>query len=43
MELREVGWMLWTGFIYLRIRTTDEICEHGNDRSGSIKGAEFLD
>jgi hypothetical protein len=30
------------GFIWLRIGSSGESCEHGNGPSGSIKGREFL-
>jgi hypothetical protein len=33
---------VWTGFIWLRIRTSG-CCEHGNELSGSVIGREFLD
>jgi hypothetical protein len=43
-------WMLgkqagkvWTGCIWIRIRTGGGSCEHGNGLSGSMKGDEFLD
>jgi hypothetical protein len=32
-----------TGYIWVRIRTKAGSCEHGNERSASIKGGEFLD
>jgi hypothetical protein len=34
---------IWTGFIWLRIGTGRGYCECGNERSVSIKCAEFLD
>jgi hypothetical protein len=37
MDLREIGWKLWTGFIWIRIGVN----EHGNETLGSIKGKEF--
>jgi hypothetical protein len=39
---KQVGSM-WPGFIWLRTGTGGDCCEHGNEPSGSIKGAEFLD
>jgi hypothetical protein len=35
--LREIGWEVWTGSIWLRMVTT----EHGNEPLGSIKVREF--
>jgi hypothetical protein len=34
---------MWIGFIWLRIGTGGEFCEHGDEPSGSIKYGEFLD
>jgi hypothetical protein len=34
---------VWTEFMGLRIGTSCEVCENGNELSGSIKGKEFLD
>jgi len=34
---------MWTGFIWLRIRISGGLCEHGNEPLGSVKGGEFLD
>jgi hypothetical protein len=39
MDLREIGWNVWTGFIWFRVGS----CEHGNEPSGSIKGGEFVE
>jgi hypothetical protein len=41
----EEGVMVFTGFIWIRIRASNLIssCEDGNETSGSIKGCEFLD
>jgi hypothetical protein len=38
MDLKEVGWRVWTGFIWLRIGTIGGSCEH----MVSIKCWEFL-
>jgi hypothetical protein len=38
MDIREISGKVWTGFIWLRIGTT----ENGNEPPGSIKGEEFL-
>jgi hypothetical protein len=46
MDLREIGWKVWTGCIWLRIGTNGGLsysCEHGNELPGSIKSGEFLD
>jgi hypothetical protein len=32
-----------TEFIWLRVRADGGLLKHGNESSGSIKGAEFLD
>jgi hypothetical protein len=40
MNLREIWWKLWTGFIWLSIAGC---CENGNEPSGSIKVGKFLD
>jgi hypothetical protein len=34
---------LWSAFIWRRIRTGGDSCEHSSEPSGSIKGGEFLD
>jgi hypothetical protein len=34
VDLREVGFDVWIGFIWLRTWT----CEHGNEPSGSMRG-----
>jgi len=38
MDLGEIGWKVWTGFIWLKIGP----CEHGNEPSGSIKAGNFF-
>jgi hypothetical protein len=43
MDLREIGRMVWIGFIWLRIGPAADSCEYGNKTSGSIKGWEILD
>jgi hypothetical protein len=43
MNLREVGWVLWTGLIWLKIGTVEGPCEHGNKPSGTIKCWEILE
>jgi hypothetical protein len=36
-------WKVWCGCIWIRKRTSvGGCCEHGNERSSSIKGGEFL-
>jgi hypothetical protein len=42
-DLKEVGWRVWIGFIWLRIRTGGGSCKYGNEPLGSIKGGEFLE
>jgi hypothetical protein len=37
MDLRKIGWVVWTGFIWLRIETSGGFCEHGTEHSGSLK------
>jgi hypothetical protein len=34
---------MWTGFMWLRIGTSDGFCEYDNEPSGSIQGGEFSD
>jgi hypothetical protein len=41
--LRQQGWKMWTGFMWLRRELVAGCCEHGNEPSCSIKGGEFLD
>jgi hypothetical protein len=43
LVLGELGGRVWIGFMWLRIWASDGFCEHGNERSVSIKGGEFLD
>jgi hypothetical protein len=43
MDLREIGFGMWIGFIGLRIGTGAGSCEHCNEPSVSIKCGEFLD
>jgi hypothetical protein len=41
MDLIEIGWGWgWTGLVWLRIGTSGELCELGNEPSGSIKCLE---
>jgi hypothetical protein len=42
MDLREIGWEVWTGFIRLRIARCGGLLCNGNEPSGSVKGEEFL-
>jgi hypothetical protein len=41
--LRKQGGKVWTGCIWLRIRTSGRFLEHGNGNTGLIKGVESLD
>jgi hypothetical protein len=34
---------VWIGFIWLRIVTSGESCEYGNEPSDSMKGGDSLD
>jgi hypothetical protein len=43
MDLREIGWEVWIGFIWLRIGSVADCHEHGNEPSDSIKGWKFPD
>jgi hypothetical protein len=43
MDLTKIGWVVWTGSIWLRIGTVEGSCEHGNEPSGSIKRWEVLE
>jgi hypothetical protein len=40
---REVGMMAWSGFVWLRIKTSSELCESVNRSSGYMKGRKHLD
>jgi len=42
MDLQQVGWMAWTGLIWLRIGTGGGHCKVGNEPSDSIKCGELL-
>jgi hypothetical protein len=35
--LKEIGWRMRTGFIWLRIGTVAGSCKHGNEPTDSIK------
>jgi hypothetical protein len=35
------GLTVWTGFVLLSVRSSGGFFEHGNEPSGSIKGADF--
>jgi hypothetical protein len=37
LNLNEYNGTAWTGFIWLRIRTSGGSCEHGNELFGSAK------
>jgi hypothetical protein len=37
------GGNVWTGYVLLRIGTSKEPYEHGNEPLDSMKGREFLD
>jgi hypothetical protein len=41
VNLKELGWELWAGCIWLRAGTNGGCYEHGNEPSGSIKIGEF--
>jgi len=43
MDIQEIGWRVWTGIFWLRVGTSDRVCENRNEPSGSIKCREFLD
>jgi hypothetical protein len=43
MDLQDVGWETWTGFIWLRSRIGVGPYECGNKPSDSIKLGKFLD
>jgi hypothetical protein len=43
MDLREIGWLVQTGSIWLRIGNSRGSCEHVNELSGSINCWEFLE
>ena len=40
MDFQAVGWGVWTGLIWLKIGTDEEIC--GNETLGSIKYGEYF-
>jgi hypothetical protein len=43
MDLTEIGGVVLTGLIWLRIGTVEGSCEHGNEPSGSIKCWKVLE
>jgi hypothetical protein len=43
MHLKEMGFELWIGLIWLRIRIVAGFCKHGKEPPGSIEDGEFLD
>jgi hypothetical protein len=43
MDVREIGRMVWTGLIWLRIGPVEVFCEHGNEPTSSIKCWEVLE
>jgi hypothetical protein len=43
MDIQEVEWGTWTGFIWLRIGQEAGTCECGNEPTSSIKCGEFLE
>jgi len=42
MDLQEMGWVAWTGWIWLRIGTVGSRWKGGSEPSCSIKSGEFL-
>jgi hypothetical protein len=43
MDLEEMGYEGWTGFIWRKMEISCEFYEHGNERSGFIRGWKYLD
>jgi hypothetical protein len=43
MDLEELEYWAWYGFIWIRIGQVASCCEHGNEHSGSIRYEKFLD
>jgi hypothetical protein len=43
VDLREIGGLIWTAFMWLRIGISGWLCQHCNERSDSIKTFEFLE
>jgi hypothetical protein len=41
MDLMEIGWKVWNGFIWLRIGADGRLVEHSNEHSGSTEDREF--
>jgi hypothetical protein len=37
MDLGEIGWVIWTGLIWLRMGPVEGSCEHFNEILGSLK------
>lgn len=37
------GMRAWSGFVWLRMKTSSELCEHVNRSSGYMKGRKYLD
>jgi hypothetical protein len=42
-DVREMGGVVWTSLIWLRIGTSGELYEHGNEPYGSINFWEVLE
>jgi hypothetical protein len=43
IDLREMGWVVRIGLMWLRIGASGGLCKHGNEPSGFIKFWEFLE
>jgi hypothetical protein len=43
VHIVEMVLMVWIGFMWLRIGTSESSCEHDNELFRSIKAVEFLD
>jgi hypothetical protein len=39
----EIGWVIWTGFIRLRLGKSGVLCKYGNELHGYIKRWEVLE
>jgi hypothetical protein len=41
--LEKYDWMVWPGFVWIRMGTSGGPCDHGNEPSGSIKCWKLLE
>jgi hypothetical protein len=42
MDLKELGWGMWTGFVWLRLAQVARFCVQVNETLGSTKCGEYV-